>query len=302
MIEDRADLPNAIALNSSMINGARLIGPSIAGFIIAVAGEGYCFLIDGLAYVAVIVSLRLMRPRNSVVSKDRKNVLTELKEGWRYITRFTPIRSILLLVASISLVGVPYSVLLPIFASEILHGGPHTLGLLTGATGLGAFTSAVVLAFRRAIVGLGRVIAITAFGFGAGLLAFGFSHTLWLSLLLMLVTGFCLMQHMAGSNTIMQTIVDEDKRGRVMSFYTLAFIGVAPFGSLISGIIANRIGAPATVIGGGILSMAIALWFGSQLKKIRKIIRPIYIQLGILPEVATGIQAATALQTPPEMD
>ena len=302
LIENRADLPNAIALNSSMINGARLIGPSIAGFIIAVAGEGYCFLIDGFSYVAVIVSLRFMRPRSSVVPRDRKNVLTELREGWRYITRFTPIRSILLLVASISLVGAPYSVLLPIFASETLHGGPHTLGLLTGATGLGAFTSAVVLAFRRTIVGLGRVIAITAFGFGAGLVAFGFSQTLWLSLFLMFVTGFCLMQHMAGSNTIMQTIVDEDKRGRVMSFYTLAFIGVAPFGSLVSGFIASRVGAPATVIGGGVLSVAVALWFGSQLKNIRKIVRPIYVQMGILPEVATGIQAATALQTPPEMD
>jgi MFS family permease len=300
MVEDRADLANAIALNSSMVNGARLIGPSIAGVVIGVAGEGYCFLIDGFSYLAVIASLFLMRTIPGTRPHVLKNVWHELKEGFHYVGRFTPIRSILLLLMCVSLVGVPYSVLLPVFASEVLHGGPHTLGFLTGAAGLGALISALTLAARKTIVGLGRIIAITAFTFGLGLIALGLSHWLWLSLPLMLVTGFSMMQQMSSSNTIMQTIVDEKMRGRVMSFYTLAFIGVAPFGSLIAGFAASKIGAPRTVMAGGALCMFAAGWFLRQLKEIRRVVRPIYVQLGILPEVAEGIQAASALQTPPE--
>jgi MFS family permease len=299
MVTDRADLANAIALNSSMVNGARLIGPSIAGVVIGIAGEAYCFLIDGFSYLAVIASLFLMsvpahRPG------PRKNVWSELKEGFSYAAGFSPIRSILILLMCVSLVGVPYSVLMPIFASDVLHGGPHTLGFLTGAAGLGALISAIRLALRKTIVGLGRVIALTGFTFGAGLFVFGLSHWLWLSLPLMLITGFSMMQQMSSSNTIMQTIVEENKRGRVMSFYTMAFIGVAPFGSLIAGFAASRIGAPHTVMAGGVLCMVAALWFSSRLEEIREVVRPIYVQLGILPEVATGIQVASALQTPPE--
>jgi MFS family permease len=182
----------------------------------------------------------------------------------------------------------------------VLHGGPHTLGFLTGAAGLGALISALALAARKTIVGLGRIIAMTAFSFGLGLIALGLSHWLWLSLPLMLITGFSMMQQMSSSNTIMQTIVDEKMRGRVMSFYTLAFIGVAPFGSLIAGFAASKVGAPRTVMAGGTLCMLAALWFLRQLKEIRKVVRPIYVRLGILPEVAEGIQAASALQTPPE--
>jgi MFS family permease len=300
MIEDRADLANAIALNSSMVNGARLIGPSIAGLIIAVAGEGYCFLIDGFSYLAVIGSLFLMRIRWSGARAVRRNVLTELHEGWAYVTGFAPIRGILALLASVSLVGIPYMVLMPIFASDILHGGPHTLGFLTGASGVGALISAITLAMRKTIVGLGKMIAITALTFGAGLVAFGLSHWLWLSLLLMLGNGFSMMQQMSASNTILQTIVDEDKRGRVMSFYTMAFMGVAPFGSLIAGALASEIGAPLTVGLGGCLCISVALWFAMQLKTIRSLVRPIYQELGILPEVATAMQTAAALQTPPE--
>jgi MFS family permease len=299
MVDDRADLANAIALNSSMVNGARLIGPSIAGVIIGIAGEAYCFLIDGFSYLAVIASLLLMTVRASA-RPERKNVLHELKDGLKYVAEFTPIRSILLLLMCVSLVGMPYSVLLPIFASDVLHGGPHTLGFLTGAAGLGALISAITLAARKTIVGLGRVIAITAFTFGAGLVALGLSHWLWLSLPLMLVTGFSMMQQMSSSNTIMQTIVEENKRGRVMSFYTMAFIGVAPFGSLIAGLAASKVGAPHTVMLGGALCMIVAFWFSRKLEGIRKVVRPIYVQLGILPEVATGIQTASALQTPPE--
>jgi MFS family permease len=300
MIEDRADLANAIALNSTMVNGARLVGPSIAGIIIAVAGEGYCFLVDGISYLAVIASLFLMRIRPSVARRPQRNVISELREGWSYVMNFAPIRSILTLLAAISLIGVPYMVLMPVFASTVLHGGPHTLGFLTGASGVGALISAITLAMRKSIVGLGRMIAITAFTFGAGLIAFGFSRSLWLSLLLMLVIGFSMMQQMAAGNTILQTIVDEDKRGRVMSFYTMAFIGAAPFGSLIAGALASKIGAPLTVVCSGSLCVLVAFWFSTQLKEIRRIVKPIYVELGILPEVATGMQAAVVLQTPPE--
>lgn len=301
MIEDRADLANAIALNSSMVNGARLIGPSIAGVLIAIAGEGYCFLIDGISYLAVIGSLMLMHITQVGETREKKKVLSELKEGWAYVSGFVPMRAILLSLAAISMVGVPYMVLMPVFASTVLHGGPHTLGFLTGASGVGALISAIALAMRRTIVGLGKRIAISSFTFGAGLIGFGLSRSLWVSLPLMLVTGYSMMQQMAASNTIMQTIVHEDKRGRVMSFYTLSFLGVAPFGSLMAGGVASRLGAPLTVIIGGVLCILVAIWFSLQLKDIRRVVRPIYVELGIVPEVATGLEAAASLsQTPPE--
>jgi MFS family permease len=300
MIEDRTDLPSAIALNSTMVNGARLVGPSIAGIIIAVAGEGYCFLIDGFSYLAVIASLFLMRMPSSP-RQVRQDVLSGLKEGWSYITGSVPLRSILGLIAFVSLTGFPYSVLLPVFASSILQGGPDTLGFLTGAAGVGALASALTLAMRKTIVGLGKVINVMVFVFGAGLILFGFSRTAWLSILLMVPVGFSMMGMLAASNTIMQTIVEEDKRGRVMSFYTLSFAGLMPLGSLIAGLLASRIGAPMTVAGGGALCILAGLWLASHLPEIRRIIRPIYVELGILPEVANGLQAASALQTPPEI-
>jgi MFS family permease len=282
MIEDRADLSNAIALNSSMMNGARLVGPSIAGAIIAYAGEGYCFLIDGISYIAVIASLVAMNTKRGT-RRTHENLFAELHAGWRYIMGFDPIRSILALVSFISLVAVPYTVLLPVFASVVLHGGAHTFGFLTGATGLGAFISAVVLAMRKSIVGLGKRMAITSLTFGIGLILFAFSHSIVVSMLLMLAVGFSMMQVMASANTIMQTIVDEDKRGRVMSFYTLAFIGVAPFGNLIAGSLADRIGGPATVVVGGVLCIAASFWFFARLENIRRIVRPLYVERGILP-------------------
>lgn len=298
MVEDRADLSNAIALNSSMVNGARLIGPSLAGIIIAAFGEGYCFLIDGFSYIAVILSLLLMHITRQQARSQRSRVSHELKEGWSYVLHFAPIRSILLLLGLVSLVGMPYSVLMPIFASVVLHGGPHTLGFLMGAAGVGALVGALVLATRRSVVGLGRVTALTSAGFGLGLVAFSNSRWLSLSLLLMVFTGFCMMTQMASSNTILQTIVEEDKRGRVMSFYSIAFQGTAPFGSLIAGAAAARIGAPRTLMIGGSLCIVGAAWFCTQLPKIRAIVRPIYRKMGIIPEVAEGIEAAALL--PPE--
>jgi MFS family permease len=235
------------------------------------------------------------------VRRIRQNVFDGFKEGWSYITSFIPLRAILSLVGFISLVAMPYSVLLPVFATKILQGGPHTLGFLTGATGLGALASAMTLAMRRTIVGLGRMINVMTFTFGGGLIAFAFSRTPWLSYPLMFVVGFSMMGLLAASNTIMQTIVDEDKRGRVMAFYTLSFTGVMPFGSLIAGTLASRIGAPLTVVCGGTLCLIAAIWFSTRLPEVRRIVRPIYVELGILPEVATGIQAASALQTPPEV-
>jgi MFS family permease len=293
MVEERADLSNAIALNSSMVNMARLIGPSIAGVIIAGVGEGYCFLIDGISYLAVIASLLLMRVANLRRERSGKNTLAELKEGWQYVSRFAPIRSILLLLALISLMGMPYTVLMPIFAAAILGGGAHTLGFLMGAVGVGALLGAFRLAARRSVLGLGKLTAISAALFGGGLVAFSRSHWLWLSLVLMFVVGLGMMQQMASSNTILQTIVEEDKRGRVMSYYAMAFTGMAPFGSLLAGTVADRIGAPNTLLITGACCIAGSLWFARELPGIRSLVRPIYMQLGIIPEMATGIQQAS---------
>jgi MFS family permease len=299
MVDNSDDLGNAIALNSSLVNAARLIGPSIAGILIALVGEGYCFLIDGFSYLAVIASLIAMvivaQPRD----RREGNVLAELREGWDYVLGFKPISAILLLLAVISLVGMPYTTLMPIFAGKILHGGAHTLGFLMAAVGVGALIGAVRLAARPTVRGLGRVIPMTAAGFGASLIAFSISHLQWLSLLLLVVTGFCFMQQMAASNTILQTIVEEGKRGRVMSFYAMSFQGIAPFGSLIAGAAANRIGAPHTLVIGGVLCLFSAALFARQLPAMRKLIRPIYIERGIIPQIATAV-ASSALHQPAE--
>jgi len=300
MVEERADLSNAIALNSSMVNAARLVGPAVAGGIIAAAGEGYCFLIDGISYLAVIVSLLAMRIPAQPARAMGKRVWHELAEGWTYASESVPIRSILVLLAVVSFVGMPYTVLMPVFASRVLHGGAHTLGFLMTAVGVGALTSAITLAARRSVLGLGRMIPLSAAIFGAALIAFASSRVFWISIVLLLFTGFGFLQQMAASNTILQTIVAEEKRGRVMAFYSMAFQGVAPFGSLLAGAVAARIGAPATLACGGALCIAGAAWFARQLPKIRQKVRPIYAGMGILPEVAEGLQSASALQTPPE--
>jgi MFS family permease len=291
MVEDRQDLGNAIALNSSMVNMARLIGPSLAGLVIAGFGEGYCFLIDGLSYLAVILSLLLMRLPLFVTKPVVISMIEQLREGWAYVSQSAPVRTILLLFAVVSLMGMPFTVLMPIFAAKVLHGGPHTLGFLMGAVGTGALAAAIALAFRKTVLGLGRMIAISAAVFGAGLIAFGFSKFLWLSLLLMLITGYGMMQGMAASNTIIQTIVPEDKRGRVMSYYTMAFVGMAPFGSLLAGGLAHLVGAPVTMMITGSFCIAGAIWFATQLPNIRIHIRPIYRELGILPPEVIAVIA-----------
>jgi MFS family permease len=283
MVEDRRDLGNAIAINSSMVNMARLVGPSLAGLVIAARGEGDCFLIDGLSYFAVIASLLLMRVKPLPGRAAASSMATQLKEGWAYVSGFAPVRTILLLFALTSLMGMPFIVLMPIFAAQVLHGGPHTLGLLMGASGVGALVSALSLAVRKTVLGLGRMIPIAAASFGAGLILFGLSRVLWFSMLMMLFTGFGMMQGMAASNTIIQTVVPEDRRGRVMSYYTMAFVGMAPFGSLLAGGLAHKLGAPHTVIITGSVVILGAIWFATRLPSIREQIRPIYQAMGILP-------------------
>jgi MFS family permease len=284
MVEDRTDLSNAIAINSSMVNAARLIGPSLAGMLIAVSSEGWCFLVDGVSYIAVIVSLLMMRLSPSMEQRATTTMVVQLREGWAYVVHSAPIRTILLLFALISLMGWPYMVLMPVFAAQVLHGGPHTLGFLMGAAGVGSLTSALALVLRRSVRGLTRVIPIASALFGAGLICFGLSRVLWLSMVLMLVTGFGMMQGVTASNTILQTLVDEKMRGRVMSYYTMAFVGMAPFGSLLAGTMAHVIGAPRTVMVSGVACILGSLWFWTQLKTIRKDMRPIYERLGILPQ------------------
>ena len=284
MVEDRGDLSNAIAINSSMVNAARLIGPSLAGMLIAVSSEGWCFLIDGVSYIAVIVSLLMMRLPANTLERATTTMVVQLREGWTYVVHSRPIRTILMLFALISLMGWPYMVLMPVFAKEVLHGGPHTLGFLMGAAGVGSLASALALVLRRSVRGLTRVIPIASAVFGVGLICFGLSRVLWLSMLLMLVTGFGMMQGVTASNTILQTLVDEKMRGRVMSYYTMAFVGMAPFGSLLAGALASAIGAPRTVMVSGVACILGSLWFWTQLKSIRKQMRPIYEQLGIVPQ------------------
>jgi MFS family permease len=283
MVDDRNDLSNAIAINSSMANGARLIGPAIAGLVIAAAGEGWCFLIDGVSYIAVIASLLMMRIKLSNVRRSAAGMLEQMREGWDYVSTFRPIRSILLLFAFLSLMGWPYSVLLPVFAGEVLHGGPHTLGWLTGASGVGALISAISLALRKSVVGLTRMAQVAAATLGSALILFGLSHTLWISMVLMVFAGFGLIQSASVSNTVIQSLVPEDKRARVMSYYTMAFFGAAPFGSLFAGALAHRIGAPHTVIVTGAFCVAGSLWFTFELPKIRALMRPVYLEMGLLP-------------------
>ena len=294
MVEDRNDLSNAIAINSSMVNVARLVGPSLAGLVIAASSEGWCFLIDGISYIAVIVSLVLMRVKVAAVRRAAAGMFHQLHEGWSYVSTFLPVRTILILFALVSLMGMPYMVLMPIFAAKVLHGGAHTLGFLMGAAGAGALISAFSLVLRRSVRGLTRMIPISAVVFGGGLVAFGFSRWLPLSLVLMLFTGFGMLQGMTASNTIIQTLVPEDKRGRVMSYYTAAFVGMAPWGSLLAGLMAHWIGAPRTVMFTGSCCIAGGIWFWTRLPAIRREMRPVYEQMGIITPIPQPQQEQAA--------
>jgi len=286
MVGDREDLPNAIALNSSMVNAARLLGPSIGGMLIALVGEGYCFAIDALSYLAVIASLLAMHVPAVAREPSQKRLLHELREGLHYAMGFAPIRSVLLLLALVSLMGMPYSVLMPAVATQILGGGAHTLGFLMAASGVGALVGTLYLASRKSVVGLGRVIVIASATFGLGLIAFSRSQSFWLSVAILIPTGLGMMVQMAASNTVLQTVVDEDKRGRVMSFFTMAFFGTVPFGSLFAGVMAARFGAANTIAVGGAACVVGSFLFWRKLPELRRLARPVYVRLGILDEIA----------------
>jgi MFS family permease len=296
LIEDRADLPNAVALNSSMVNGARLIGPSIAGLLVAWVGEGWCFFADGLSYLAVIASLLIMRVAVHPRAAKGKRVFRDLHDGLRHAFGFAPIRAILLLLALLGLAGIPYRVLMPVIAARTLHGGPHTLGFLMAAMGGGALIGALYLASRSTVLGLGRLIPFAAAVFGVSLVGVGLSRWLPLSLLLMFTMGVGFMIHLAASNTLIQTLVREEMRGRVMALYLMAFMGMATFGSLLAGAVADVVGAPLTLVGGGLVCLGGAAVFRYRLPGLREQVRPIYIEKGILPGVAETLREATVLR------
>ncbi len=267
LIEDKRDLGNAIALNSSVFNAARLIGPSVAGAIIALTSEGWCYFIDGVSYLAVIAALLAMRvPQARLVPASAQvSPLQQFREGWTYAYGSRTIRSVISVIALVCLVGVPYTVLMPVFAAEILGGGAHTLGFLMTATGGGALLGALWLASRRNIAGLTRNIAVAGSVFSVGLMAFALSRAMWLSVPLLVVSGFGFIVMVASSNTLLQTIVEDSKRGRVLSFFLMAYFGTTPFGSLAAGAVSERIGAPYTLVACGALCLAGVAWFATQL-------------------------------------
>ena len=300
VVEKKEDLINVIALNSSLVNVGRLVGPAIAGVIIAAYGEGICFLVNGLSYLAIIYTLLIITIKPIGKRPTEMKVLTEIREAVGYAWRFKPIRDILGLLSVMSLVGMPYILLMPVFARDVLHGGPQTLGLLMAASGLGALLAGLYLASRKSVLGLERRAAQAAGLFGAGILVFSFSRSAWLSAFIIFLTGFAMLIQMAGSNTILQLIVDERMRGRVMSLFSMAFLGMAPFGSLLSGIVADRIGAPHTLAICGLLCVLNGVAFAYRLPSLRKQIHPVYSKLGIIPQISTGLQTSAALTRPPE--
>jgi len=293
MVEKKEDLGNAIALNSLMFNGARLIGPSIAGALLAAAGEGVCFLINGISFMGVIVSLLLMRVNTKAPEAKNSDIRKEIREGFSYVFGFLPIRHIILLLGLVNILVMFYSTLMPVFAKEVLGGDSHTYGFLMSAAGLGALSGALYLASRENVLKLGRIIPLAVIVFGVGLVILSFSRIFLLSMAVMIFVGMGLMLQAASSNTILQTITDDDKRGRVMSFYTMAVMGTAPFGSLLAGWLAKVIGTPFTILTGGVLSVAGALVFLRKLPELKQLVHPIYVKMGIIPEVAEGIQNAS---------
>lgn len=293
MVEKKEDLGNAIALNSLMFNGARLIGPSVAGIMLAFTSEGVCFLINAVSYIFVIVSLLMMHVPEKKAREKKVQILKDMKEGLNYTFGFAPIKYIILLLGLVSLMSSSYQVLMPVLAKEVLHGGSNTYGFLMAATGFGALLGALYLASRETILKLGRIIPLATLLLGTGLIVLSFSTIFLFSIVLMVFIGLGMMIQAAASNTILQTVTDDDKRGRVMSFYTMAIMGTAPFGSLMGGGLANIIGTPAMIMLGGAASVTGALFFLRKLPELKNIVRPVYIRMGIIPEVATGIQSAS---------
>ena len=293
----REDLMNAIALNSSMFNGARVIGPSIAGILVASYGEGWCFFANAVSYIAVIAGLLMMRVQKTAAEKHSVSPFEHIAEGFRFVSNTAPIRVILMLLGLVSLVAMPYSVLMPIFAEHILHGDARTLGVLMCATGVGALTGALVLATRTGVRGLGRWVWMACAGFGTSLILFAFSHWYVVSVLLLIPVGFTMMVQMASSNTLIQAMVPDRLRGRTMAVYSMMFMGMAPLGALFSGALADRIGAPWTVALGGVGAIAGAAIFARTLPGIRVEARQLIIAQGTSGgEPATQMTSRTVTQ------
>jgi MFS family permease len=272
----RADLVNAIALNSSMFNGARVVGPALAGIVVAAIGEGWCFFANGVSFLAVIAGLAMMkmnRPRMAIEGSPLENII----EGFKFVAQSGPVRALMLLLGLVSFTAMPYAVLMPLFADKILHGGAQALGLLMGCSGIGALCGALTLAMRKTLKGLSVWVAVSCAGFGVALLLFSFSRTLWLSAALLVPAGFCMMIQMASSNTLIQSMVPDRLRGRVMSVYAMTFMGMAPMGALLAGSLAHKFGAPMTVGLGGVAAIVGAAAFGSKLPVIRPAAREMIV-------------------------
>jgi len=276
-----------------MFNGARLIGPSIAGVMLASTSEGVCFLINAISYIFVIISLLMMRLSIQQTHRKAEKIIRELSDGLRYTFGFAPIKHLLILLSISSLMGMSYSVLMPVFAKEVLHGGSNTYGFLMGAAGFGALMGALFLASRKSVVKLGRIVPASAILFGSALLGLSFSRLFPISLVLMVFIGLGMMMQTAASNTILQTITDDDKRGRVMGFYSMSIMGTAPFGSLMAGGLAKVIGTPWTIFAGGFVTIIGGLFFLRKLPELKALVRPVYIKMGIIPEVAEGLRLAS---------
>jgi MFS family permease len=279
----REDLMNAIALNSSMFNGARVIGPAIAGILVARIGEGWCFFANAVSYIAVIIGLLMMKLGPLRTASKDSSPFEHIAEGFRFVQRTKPILALVLLIGLVSLVAVPYSVLMPIFADRVVHSGAHGLGILMGATGIGALLGALTLAIRRGVQGLGRVVGLSAGGFGVSLILFAFSRSLWLSVALLVPVGYGVMLQMSSSNTLIQAMVPDELRGRAMAMYTMMFMGMAPVGSLFAGALADKIGAPWTVAIGGLGAIAGAAVFLRRLPSLRFEAQQLIVAQGLSP-------------------
>lgn len=297
LVDKPDDLPNAIALNSLIFNGARLIGPPIAGLLIAFASEGVCFLINAVSFIPVLLAFVAMKIKPLEIPRHNGTVLTGLKDGIGYAFGFVPIRITLILLAFVGLIAMPYAVLLPVFARDILAGDSKTYGFLMAAAGVGAITGALFLASQKNVAHLNKIIVSSMCTFAVSIIIFSISRTLWFSMIMMVLVGFGLMALIVALNTLLQSIVDDSKRGRIMSLYTMSFIGLAPFGSLLAGTAAHSIGAPLTVRVGGVLCLLAAVLFSRKLPEISKLIKPAYIRKGIIPAVADAIGTVSTLST-----
>jgi MFS family permease len=292
LVEKKEDLGNAIALNSLMFNSARLIGPSVAGILLASAGEGICFLANAISYLFVIGSLLLMKVPKRVRISGRSLMMKEMKEGFSYAFGFPPIKHIIILLGIMGVMTMPYAVLMPVFAKEVLGGGSYTFGFLMGAAGFGAFMGGIYLASKTTILRLGKIVPISAALTGFGLIFLSMSKYFPVAMFMLTIAGLGMMLHTASSNTILQTIVEEDKRGRLMSIYSMAIMGTSPFGSLMAGGLAKILGVPGTIFAGGVVCIIGAVIFYIKLPDLEKLVRPVYVKLGVIPEIGTALQIA----------